>query len=54
MERVFWLAVYRAARTFLAALDGKQGAPTPEVAGRDAIKQVCAAIERRYDLPAKN
>lgn len=53
MERVFWLAIRRAAKTYLAALDGKPGAQPPNVAGKDALRQVIAAIERRYEIPAK-
>lgn len=54
MDRAFWLAIYRAARTLLPALEGKSGAAEPRIAGKDALKQVIAAIERRYDITPKD
>jgi hypothetical protein len=48
-EKDFWLAIRRAAKTFLAALDGK-GTATMKDAGRDALRQVVKAIERRWDI----
>jgi N-acetylmuramoyl-L-alanine amidase len=49
-EKDFWLAIRRAAKTYLAALGGK-GTATREEAGRDALTQVVRAIERRWNVP---
>jgi hypothetical protein len=48
-EKDFWLAIRRAAKTYLAALNGK-GTATREEAGRDALTQVVKAIERRWNV----
>jgi hypothetical protein len=54
VERAFWLAIRRAAKTYLAALDGTPGAQSPHLAGKDALRQVIAAIERRFEITPRD
>lgn len=52
-DEEFWIAMRRAIKGWKAALDGKPGAPDPHTAAKDALAKMSTAIERRYDISAK-